>query len=101
MDETLPGVDWSKIKVLDDQERDKIMTYFDAQTEIRRENEEAKALVDSNELLSCPFCGSEMSREQRSNRSGNLIWMAYHPGGKNCILGGMNFDIKKWNTRTR
>lgn len=56
---------------------------------------------ESNDLLSCPFCGSEMSREQRLNRSGNLIWMAYHPGGKSCILGGMNFDIKKWNTRTR
>ncbi len=51
------------------------------------------------QLELCPFCGVDMSREQRFGRGGALEWMAYHPGGRNCILGGMNFDIKKWNTR--
>lgn len=54
-----------------------------------------------SELKTCPFCGIAMRVEQYpkiGKARVEMRKMAYHPGGKNCILGGMVFDIKKWNT---
>lgn len=51
-----------------------------------------------SELKKCPFCGRELVLE--INRP-PYINVAYHPGDnkEHCILSGLRFPVKSWNTR--
>lgn len=47
----------------------------------------------------CPFCGIVPETKQAMESGGIWTDHVYHQGGKNCVLGGHWFTLKKWNTR--
>lgn len=71
---------------------------------VKRETVDSLAMPNLREattgtVSACPFCGIEPEIRKGHDKKLNLVNMVYHQGGKCCILGGMWFDIKKWNTR--